>query len=1132
MRLVYVVAGLAQLFDYTSDLIVCKQLVGAEEPVRRVFGQLGFFFVGLSAVLAWMLLTDTFHKLLFRPDRRLIVSEDFQDTVPKHLPMDLRVKIGRRRHLLYSILVPLNLHVLYFSYIDPDAAVPRHKPYKFLHALKIVESGIESLPLCIITASVVLLPGSDTTRTELQLVSLGTSVISMAFGFTMYAKDQGHVRGPAGTLAMFVLAALDPTWAMFSIGGCIGIIATPASTQTGSTVASVAICFAVFTMVTNSRICARTCTLFWQEPSAKNMVMLCAAFLGTLAAIPAWLLEAGMFLPGAIYNFWQAPARYASLVMLTSVTLFFHPSFVAAREWPALVLSVLAIMATFCLHCAITAHLYSGLDKVVTKNTTKNAYIGLRPSDYVGKAHVYRYIDNARPKFSCSFASRLCSRCCSTRQRRQRREAAMVSRLRDAQQQLKTHILRGIEYRGSVHGPKGKCIVSFPGKYEAGWNGIVHKGHLNETSVACVFLPDSCDDAAMHSNGTKRWNHVDRCDAAGERRCYCHDLYGEAKPWGCVWFEMWCKNVEKAVQLKKVLVVYFFAGQNGRGKIKWKDCRRLSQLRDEIFASWPKDISGFTDRMKPAEEAAMWRKVEEQRGRPFNEEEKNTQVGLGGSQKAEVAWLDMRGYAYEEADVGELFQDELISTWQKEDEYHYNQLVPEVWRNDDTVQAVMDTGEGLLLLPQIFSGNARRFYEHRMVQSAVSKALEGVLLQLRTCSPEDEPAVVYRLLDDLLVCFARLKLQPQRVRHCWCVCSWTYRSTEPAPGAEAEARRLVNDLQEATAKVEVMNPISTALGVEGSGVIRGARPSPASIPAHPDVDAVHSVELLSVLRASAWILPAAPRPAAKAEAESPAQIDIVVSHSQMDSSWWKVVQLMRFLSLHEYVPVVVVSTLLLTLSVVPLGFIIQSQHGSMHWSLVCTPIVVAGVLLLLWPCLCLSVLPAQFGPWRWELKSKTVWLDAACVAGREQHNIQAVTQALGKATTTVVFFSANYLTQLRSVFELAIACKQQSDARSRSRQSRKGSWGADISSGSPPFLFLGLDWPSYMHRGMLEGEGAVELTSMERRRLEVFSCRKAMCDDPNSRAALLKAIREAWGSETVSVYYVAGLALRGQTHTC
>jgi len=342
----------------------------------------------------------------------------------------------------------------------------------------------------------------------------------------------------------------------------------------------------------------------------------------------------------------------------------------------------------------------------------------------------------------------------------------------------------------------------------------------------------------------------------------------------------------------------------------------------------------------------------------------------------------------------------------------------------------------------------------------------------------------------------------------------------------------VNDLQEATAKVEVMNPISTALGVEGSGVIRGALPSPASIPAHPDVDAVRSVELLSVLRASAWILPAAPRPAAKAEAESPAQIDIVVSHSQMDSSWWKVVQLMRFLSLHEYVPVVVVSTLLLTLSVVPLGFIIQSQHGSMHWSLVCTPIVVAGVLLLLWPCLCLSVLPAQFGPWRWELKSKTVWLDAACVAGREQHNIQAVTQALGKATTTVVFFSANYLTQLRSVFELAIACKQQSDARSRSRQSRKGSWGADISSGSPPFLFLGLDWPSYMHRGMLEGEGAVELTSMERRRLEVFSCRKAMCDDPNSRAALLKAIREAWGSETVSVYYVAGLALRGQTHTC
>eukprot|EP00662_Eupelagonemidae_sp_cell21_P057874 gene57874-biopygen10158 len=67
-------------------------------------------------------------------------------------------------------------------------------------------------------------------------------------------------------------------------------------------------------------------------------------------------------------------------------------------------------------------------------------------------------------------------------------------------------------------------------------------------------------------------------------------------PWGCKWFEKWKANVDRAVLNQQKLVVYYFRGQKGHGKVTWEDLAN-------------------PDRCKMG-------------------------VGLGGSQKAEVAYLD------------------------------------------------------------------------------------------------------------------------------------------------------------------------------------------------------------------------------------------------------------------------------------------------------------------------------------------------------------------------------------------------------------------------------------------------------------------------------------------------------------
>ena len=121
---------------------------------------------------------------------------------------------------------------------------------------------------------------------------------------------------------------------------------------------------------------------------------------------------------------------------------------------------------------------------------------------------------------------------------------------------------------------------------------------------------------------------------------------GEEKPWGCKWFERWRANVQAAVGVGNVLVVCYFEGEVGQGKVKWEEVAAQSQLRDAVLAkkeAAEKATSGALPLSRFQQQAAFVASL--------TAAERHCLVGLGGSQKAEVAWLDKMGYPYEEWDV-------------------------------------------------------------------------------------------------------------------------------------------------------------------------------------------------------------------------------------------------------------------------------------------------------------------------------------------------------------------------------------------------------------------------------------------------------------------------------------------------
>ena len=224
-----------------------------------------------------------------------------------------------------------------------------------------------------------------------------------------------------------------------------------------------------------------------------------------------------------------------------------------------------------------------------------------------------------------------------------------------------------IDFRGRIVDEAKECFVSFPGKYASGWDALIDEKAKHEQSIACVFLCTPQNGLGQHSQDP---------DSA-EGVCYCRKIYGirdhkqlgylkllrkgtdkvqeeeerqkaqytgavviredaseeelkkaeqEAKEacikndnrasWGCAWFEKWKENVTKAVELGQQLKVVFFPGQVGQGKVAWEDL--------------------------PLEE--LW-----------------NGIGCGGSQKSEIAYLDMKGFPYVETDASRFLCHEFQS---------------------------------------------------------------------------------------------------------------------------------------------------------------------------------------------------------------------------------------------------------------------------------------------------------------------------------------------------------------------------------------------------------------------------------------------------------------------------------------
>ena len=201
------------------------------------------------------------------------------------------------------------------------------------------------------------------------------------------------------------------------------------------------------------------------------------------------------------------------------------------------------------------------------------------------------------------------------------------------------------------------CICSWPGRYESAWDKLVER---TETSAATVFLPRFAPSYGQHSRIPKS----ERLD--GE--CWCTALYGSRKPWGCKWWTFWTANVEKAVRHGVELQVYFWKGLRGKGKatsfaLVGQENQRLyaiDEKRQQFLSSaiFQEALSAGLEGLSKdcGEEGTSQYSREVDRlflaWLPSSDRDiLKASEGLGNSQKAEVAWLERKGYKYRELEV-------------------------------------------------------------------------------------------------------------------------------------------------------------------------------------------------------------------------------------------------------------------------------------------------------------------------------------------------------------------------------------------------------------------------------------------------------------------------------------------------
>ncbi|CAE6913168.1 unnamed protein product [Symbiodinium natans] len=221
---------------------------------------------------------------------------------------------------------------------------------------------------------------------------------------------------------------------------------------------------------------------------------------------------------------------------------------------------------------------------------------------------------------------------------------------------------RTIVFEGNVL-PGKETVCSWPGKYASAWDALVDDSRQDDISAAVVFLPEGSKHFGLHDPIP-----ADLLDLQGP--CWCTPLYGEPKPWGCRWWSKWIANIELAVEQGATLVVYYFNGKRGEGKVKDFSTAGQEHLRREQISRRRADFQNSEDFRKAFEAGLKHLSAEPgpDASSPFSREVHRlflawlggedrqfleASEGLGNSQKAEVAWLERKGYPYVEKEVSE-----------------------------------------------------------------------------------------------------------------------------------------------------------------------------------------------------------------------------------------------------------------------------------------------------------------------------------------------------------------------------------------------------------------------------------------------------------------------------------------------
>jgi len=208
--------------------------------------------------------------------------------------------------------------------------------------------------------------------------------------------------------------------------------------------------------------------------------------------------------------------------------------------------------------------------------------------------------------------------------------------------------------------PGKPCVSSWPGKYESAWDALVQKSRGGHLSAAVVFLPEGSRHFGIHDQIPTAEN------LPGD--CWCTPLYGEEKPWGCRWWTHWVQNIEEAVEKGAELQVYFFDKMKGKGKVEDFSTAGTEHVRRERIFHRKGDFkesqefesavsSGLEElsKKKCGDGSSQYSREEHRLFLAWLEEEDRefmvSSEGLGNSQKAEVAWLQRKGYPYTEVEV-------------------------------------------------------------------------------------------------------------------------------------------------------------------------------------------------------------------------------------------------------------------------------------------------------------------------------------------------------------------------------------------------------------------------------------------------------------------------------------------------